>query len=514
MALRRRRLLTAWVLVRFVAPLVALVALQATSGDLLGAWLTRSTYGHGLAKNLLGPWVTLVLRAPVGLGALLGALVLALLLPTLRGPVWFGVAGAAAIVAALGTDAWVPGLVIGLALLFANLWPTVPEVWRRLAWVPGLGLFLPAPLFRTIGVPRPLATGVAAVWLALVWFVVDAAVTASARSDQVWAWPEARLDPRITVLARAPEGVVSDYQEVDVTPERILVVAETSRRLLAFPRRFDGPPAFAGLRPWWGPNRGLTLNSESDPSTGTTWFLDGPSHIAAVRWEGAQAVPVGRSVTLPRAFDHAATLWVAERNQLILVTINVTEEVDPPAMVLVDTPALDHATTHPLQTSDGRRVPHIRDVAWIPTLGRLVLAPDFGTRLYLADPDTGICTPWVEVPTLNGRMVWSPRLQRLFIAVPSRFSVLVIDPAKGVVERTIPTQPGVRPLAIDADRGLLLTASVVTGSVWVQRLDDGRLVDSFRTILPMVREMALLPEEGIAIVSTWTQLYAIPYAAP
>ena len=82
----------------------------------------------------------------------------------------------------------------------------------------------------------------------------------------------------------------------------------------------------------------------------------------------------------------------------------------------------------------------------------------------------------------------------------------------GTIERSIPTQPGVRPLAVDAERGLLVTASLATGAVWVQRLGDGALVDSFRTILPMVREMTLLPEEGVVIVATWTQLYAIPYA--
>jgi hypothetical protein len=109
-------------------------------------------------------------------------------------------------------------------------------------------------------------------------------------------------------------------------------------------------------------------------------------------------------------------------------------------------------------------------------------------------------------------MIWNATLERLFIAMPNQFSVVVANPATGEIERTIPTQPGVRPLAVDAERGLLVTASVATGMVLVQRLDTGAYVDSFRTVMPMVREMTLMQEEGIVILSTWTQLYAIPYA--
>ncbi len=509
---RWRRALVLWVIVRLPLPLLLLAVVPGLAGGVL-AWLfTHVAYGHGLAKGIVGPWTTMVYRQSAWCGVVVGGLALAVVMPGLGRRAWFGVAAVGAVLAALFLHAWWTGLVGFLLLLGVNLWPALPTTWASLAWVPWIELLFPGPTLRVVGVPTRVATAVAAVWLGTGWFAIDAFATADRWSAEVFAWPVERLDPRIRVLARAPHGDRSEYQDVDVTPDRIVVVAETDLKLLAFPRGMGGPPAFAQLQPFWGPEAGLTMDSETDPGTGTTWFLDGPRSVRAVRWVGDRSVTVGRSVALPRPLSHVYTRWSKERNQLILVTINAVEESLPPAVILVDTPGLGRAVQHNLVTADGRRVPHIRDIEWVPTLGKLVLAPDFGTRLYLADPDTGLCEPWVEVPTLNGRMEWSAELDRLFLAMPNRFAVLVVDPHTGEIERTIPTQPGVRPLAIDAERGLLITASLATGVVLVQRLDTGAYVDSFRTVMPLVREMTLLPEEGIALLTTWSQVYAIPYA--
>ena len=140
-----------------------------------------------------------------------------------------------------------------------------------------------------------------------------------------------------------------------------------------------------------------------------------------------------------------------------------------------------------------------------------MIAPNWGDRLYLLDPDTGRMSPWVAVPTMNGKMTWSGETGRLYLAQPNRMSVAVIDPAAGVIERTIPTQPGVRPVAIDAGRGLLLTASVITGQVWVQDLQSGEVLDRFGTFMPLVREIELDPISSRAFLSTWTALYSFPY---
>jgi len=513
---RRRRssphVLRAWVLLRLPLPVLLLVLVPGAAGALLAAILTNSDYGHSLAKNMLAPWFTMIYQAPVLPWVLLAALALAVVLPSLGARAWLGVVLAATGLGLLLVTGWPGGILLLAALLALNCWPTVPAAVGRLAWVPGTEFVFPGPVLRVVGVPTRVATGIAAAWLVGAWFVTDAVVTADVRAAAVGAWPASRLDPRIRVLARADPSARSEFQDIDVTPERVIVVAETSSRLLAFPRDLVGAPAWTALQPQWGADFGLTLDSETDRETGTTWFVDGPRHIKAVRWVGDHAEILGSSVDLPRHISHAYTRYSAERKQLMLIPVNVVEELDPPAVILVDTPGLDHAVTHPLKTKDGQRVPHIRDIEWMPSVGKLALAPDFGSWLYLADPDTGLSEPWLNLPTLNGRMVWSPTLERLFLAMPNQFAVVVANPATGEIERRIPTQPGVRPLAIDAERGLLITASVATGMVLVQRLDTGAYVDSFRTVMPMVREMTLMQEEGVVILSTWTQLYAIPYA--
>jgi len=166
-----------------------------------------------------------------------------------------------------------------------------------------------------------------------------------------------------------------------------------------------------------------------------------------------------------------------------------------------------------LERADGSWFPTPRDAAWVPPLGRLVLTPNFGEWLALADPATGLVEPWLELYSANAKPLWVPGLERLLLARPDAASIAVIEPISGTVERSIPTQRGVRALAVDHDRGLLVTGSVLTGRVEVQRLEDGEVLDSFGTLMPMIREIALDTERGEAIVATWTVLYRLPYAA-
>ena len=57
----------------------------------------------------------------------------------------------------------------------------------------------------------------------------------------------------------------------------------------------------------------------------------------------------------------------------------------------------------------------------------------------------------------------------------------------------------------------MLTASVITGQVWVQDLQSGEVLDRFGTFMPLVREIEIDPQSSRAFLSTWTALYAFPY---
>ena len=76
---------------------------------------------------------------------------------------------------------------------------------------------------------------------------------------------------------------------------------------------------------------------------------------------------------------------------------------------------------------------------------------------------------------------------------------------------TIPTQPGVRALAIDLERKIIVNASVITGQILVQDLYTGEILDRLGTVMPMVREIALEPNSGQAVLTTWAAIYQFPY---
>ncbi len=502
-----------WVAVRIGVPLALLVLRPAFVGDALADFLGSADYAHGLVKVGLQAWMLLLYRAPValvtGVALTVGALVVVLLQGRAR---WIGVGALVALAVLAPLDPWWPAYAAFLVLLALNLAPL--PLPRFLAWIPGSELLVPRAVATGLGAnPRwERAVTVLAVPVLLgVWLVGDSVVLGDARRGEAGRWPADRVDPRATILEEAPPGVICEYHDVDLVGDRLVVVAEGSHRLLSFPLSGDAPPAVWPLpAPWWR-IEGLVLDSESDPATGLTWFLDGPDKVSAVRWTETGWVYDHGSPPLPHPEHHVYTRRLPERGELVLVSVNASTGPADGTIIRVPTPALGPVWQRPLRLQDGRPAPTVRDLEWLPTLSRFVVAPNWGDHLYLLDPDTGLLSPWVQVPTMNGKMTWSDETGRLYLAQPNRMSVAVIDPAAGVIERTIATQPGVRPVAIDAGRGLMLTASVITGQVWVQDLQTGEVLDRFGTFMPLARELELDLTGGTAYLSTWTALYAFPY---
>lgn len=508
--------MAAWVALRVVAPPLLLLA----APELATGWLTRVPYAHGLAKGILGPWATMLYRQSLLPGLLVGAVVAALVLPGLPPRRWVSGAGVVLVAAVLWPldPAWGP-FVGFLALLLLNLAPRDRLAARTPRWwpaLPGTELLTFGPVAAALGlgpVAHRVLVALGAVGLSLGWFAVDAVVTGHARKPDINYWYESRTDPRVRVLERAAPGIDCEYHDVDVVGDRVIVVAEGSHRLLSWPRTLEGPPATVALPPMWGQLFGVTMDAETDPVTGTTWFLNGALHVGAVDRVGAGFGPIRNSVRLPIQLDHVYTRHFPAEGLLRMVTVNARPMPGLSTLVSITVPDLQTVDVVRLRTPDGEPLDAIRDFEWLPTLGKLALAPDFGDRLFLADPHTGIAEPWITMPTMNGKLHWVDEVGRLFAALPNRAEVWVIDVERGVVDRTIPTQIGVRPVEVDPERKLLITASVATGAVWVQDLETGRRVDRFRTVMPIVRELGLLREEGMAVLSTWTVLYAVPYAA-
>ncbi len=468
---------------------------------------------HGVAKVGLGLAQTMLWRLPVLPWVLGGAALALAVVPAL--PASWRLAGLGVAVAALLA---LPGaqpiaLVLGVGLLVANARGLDDRGARRsrIRWIPGAELLLPVPVLDNVGMPRVGAVPAAsrallALPLALTWWVADAAAGMPAHVRSVLAW-DRPLDDGLRVVARAPDGIGCEFHDIDLLPDRYHVLQEGSFRLVARARDDDRVLGEEILPPWWGPTRGLVLDSESDGDR--TWYLRVPDTLLQLRWNGRgwnreSEVRIGSPIT------HSYIHRVPELDRLVVHEIGVGHSTNG-RVLSVRTDDLGDLRDLVIRTEDGARPPRARDVEWVPPLKRFVLAPDMGDRLWLEDPLTGLASPWTELPTLNGKLLWVPGLERLLVAVPSRGAVLVLT-ADGVVERELPAPFGVRPVGVDVARGLYVVASVVTASVEVRRLEDGALVKRLGSVMPMVREIRLDPDTGEGWLSTWTVLYRFRYA--
>lgn len=486
-----------WVIVQLLLPVVLLVVLPR---DLIAHLLWQSDNPHSLVKLIVITWQSLLRRheqviAMVGLAAIGAAVV-----PRL-GRWWWG--GALVLLGALLT--LLPSLAWPwvLPLVVLNLSPWVLP--GKLAWVPGIGVPAPVPLLRRLAWPT---------WIGLLgipagvglWLVMDTLADFKHYQDELFTpWPAALEDPRVEVVERAVPPTKGDYHDIDIVGDRTLVVAEWTNRLTSYPGAVTWK-----LSKLWGPPLGEAMDSETDPRTGLTYYQGGLDHIASARWMGDHWEPGPRSqpfgVLLP------ITYMKRMGTRLAVLTINAYSANDHPILVTADLPDLGNLRRHEVRTADGTRLPTARDVEWLPTINRLVVAPDMGRRLYLVNPDDGLAEPWVEVPAMDGRPLWSAGLGRLIMPLPTRMELWLIDPKTGDI-RKLPTQPGVRTADIDVGRKLVFTASVITGQVLVQDLESGAVVDRYGTLMPMVRNIAVNADKGETWLSTWTTLYRIPYAS-
>ena len=145
------------------------------------------------------------------------------------------------------------------------------------------------------------------------------------------------------------------------------------------------------------------------------------------------------------------------------------------------------------------------------------MTSDFSDGLWIVEPSTGVAERQIDVPVANGAPLWSPALDRLLLPDPNTGKVRLLDPVSGLTTGHFSVDRGVRTVAYDAGRGLLVSASVLTGRVRIDRITEGHkneLIDHFDGVMPMVRELALDEESGEAFLTTWGIVYRFIYASP
>ncbi len=498
-----------------------LVVTQRSSA--LGLALQQRWNLHKLFKGSFEAWGLLILYKGWIPWVLLAGLVVGLGLGLLKDRLYLP----AAVLVVLAVS-FVPGaqplLGLALALLLAlNLlpWGARPRpgaAWIGALWAPGLALLAPVPSLRLLlGLEhpawRPLLGALLGLGLAGAGFggSVAAMVTPGQHHWDFVLWDDSMVDPRVETVARSPNGYVGDFHEIQVVGDQAVVVAESGSIQLV-PLGPEGEHRYHPV-----PARQLqhgdvgSVSSWTQPETGRTWVMEHFQRLRVMDLGPDGFMDVGH-IDLPVRMNFPYFRWAPELERLLLVEVAALDGyhgqitfIDPEGRAPPRHCYLTDAAT-------GERLHAPRNAVWAPPLGKLVISPDYDPWLYTVDPRSCQVEPWLDTGSFNGRMKWVEAWDRLVTAKPGARHVEVIDPAGPRIERRIPTQPGVRVLAVDPERDLLVTASVLTGRVDVQRAADGELVDRFETLMPMARSLALDPASGTAILSTWTVLYKLPYA--
>lgn len=511
--------LRVWLLARLVLPAGFVMLAPNLAGE-FGAWLlSQLPYPHGMLKWGLESSQGLLLRQReipvVMLVAGLGAATLS----ALPGRAWLATAGVLGAAALLAPRFATWPLVVFMPLLWLNGatladLPARRTLLRHFAAAPGSLLVSPLLVAFAVGLVKRRAThalfaGLSGSLLGFGWIWTDCLASYAQVRTAMEAWPTRLLDPRITLVAQSPVGVRADWHAVQIVDDHAIVVGETRPRLIAFDldsNAFVERP----LQPRWGPESAAPLDSETDLETGLTWVVDGGRRLLELRWTGRGWETV-RALPLPVQMSYAYLRRTADDR---LIVSSVQANNSGPRQVLVGTlPELADLRVVKLRAGEAE-APMPREVAWLEPIGKLVLAPEFGDRLWLSDLTTGRSEPWVKTASLNGKMAYLAKNERLLLAQPNRVEMWMVDPRTGEVDWTLPTQPGVRAVAVDEDRGLVVSASVLTGQVLVQDLRTGEVRDVLGTVMPMVRELALAEDRGEAVLTTWAAVYRFPYAEP
>ncbi len=109
-------------------------------------------------------------------------------------------------------------------------------------------------------------------------------------------------------------------------------------------------------------------------------------------------------------------------------------------------------------------------------------------------------------------MAFTPDGTELLVGAPLRAAVLRFDAESLAPKGTIGTVFGVRTLAVDPDRELLVSASLATNMVDVIDLRSRRRAATYY-VGPWLRAISLDTKTGVAYISSTEGLFAVDYVS-
>ena len=393
-----------------------------------------------------------------------------------------------------------------ISVIWQNRLSTVWIKWSPLCWLASPQLMVRVHSFRPFVALLKVGQVLFPLTLLLSWQWFDVLRHYEYVRKDMEQWPIERLDADIVELAHSPPNVRADWHGVRIMGTKAIVTCEQRPRLMAFDllttERIETP-----LHPRWGPENVGPLESEINTNSNLVWTVNGGTHILESKLNGAQWQRY-REVKLPTRLSFSYITRAIDR--LYMIEVQTGGNEGSRKLLTAPLPSLRPITELNL-TMNGNKAPMPREPLWVPSINQLIYGSEFGEQLFAIDMDDGTVRPWLKAQTFNGKMAWSDGTERVYSAVPNKMQIQVIDPTVPKIDYTIWTQPGVRALAVDGIRGLLVSASVLTGQIWVQDVHTGAVVKRMGTVYPMVREIALSEELGIGVLTTWNAVYQFTY---
>jgi len=138
------------------------------------------------------------------------------------------------------------------------------------------------------------------------------------------------------------------------------------------------------------------------------------------------------------------------------------------------------------------------------TFPKTVRAYDLNTRRITGR--SAVTDQWVD------GMAITPDGKELLVGVPLHSEVLRLDAESLELRGSIPTVFGVRTLAVDSERNLLLTASLATNMLDVIDLKTYKRITKYY-VAPWLHDICLDTKNGVAYVSSTEGLFRVRYSA-
>lgn len=243
--------------------------------------------------------------------------------------------------------------------------------------------------------------------------------------------------------------------------------------------------------------------------TGEIFYFDHMTNrVVAVKVDGEQGRARRVSDPVFQRFEELAFINLeSERGRLQVICFGTTAKAGGATLVEFDLASLRKTRA----VAD--LGPPCREILFDRVRHRMYVSFDFKSGVKVIDLDTLQQVGVLDVNNHDGQMALSQSTREVFMADASRGTLTSFDADTLALRRTIHVAPGVRSVAVDEERGIILANSMLTARVYLFDLASGRLIRSQGGFFPKFRSIRVVPGGGRALIGTWNFLYDMTYGS-